>query len=437
VKNARRLLTCTFLNLVLLGNSNAQDLNLWNIFESGERFDFDAFGASLSDAQFHTYQSTYARLASAHRVGAVKVCRVYGIEVACSRRTSQDLKLPRAILDRLSTDPTSPLGSVVLEGPLPPPVPYEVLNQSFLENDRPKFGSDVGRKQDNIRLFKDGKPKQTAFDENTARTAMRDFPWQDIVSFTSFAPEGAILFGVQVASLVRGLSDDDYSQTKCRGYCGRIIRRQGPRRTTYLLCNYHRFEDFSTPPSVCTLIGFEERGSSMWLRTRLLYNVIFEGAGPEESFRCESGMNTPDVLSKLKELLTSLEFRIISRPSPSQPGVTEMIASSLGRVSDVAQNRFEITNMTISIYDDKSWHKNDDDDKDRIPSTNITYSIPIYKLSPTRIRPLSDGVSLAPAAFDAGRTPSTAIIRAHEANLRLKLSQALNNAACDDKPSLW
>jgi hypothetical protein len=132
----------------------------------------------------------------------------------------------------------------------------------------------------------------------------------------------------------------------------------------------------------------------------------------------------------------ALEYRVVARPSTFRSGVAEVVASSLGRLSNVAENRYEITNISMEIFDASTWDSGNTSQSSNHPAT-ILYLIPIYKLSGTKVKTLSDGVNLPPEAFDQGKTPSLAIVRAHEAKLRMQLSQALNGGHCDDQPGSW
>jgi hypothetical protein len=433
-----RALAIFVILIAAVAQGHAQPVKLFDAFDSFyDQVIFDNVGEKLSAARIAAYKMAYNRLAKAKKVGQSGVCTLYGVEFACSKRSFADLKLPENIAgdisEGLSAPDTMPFGNVILEGPLPPPVPYLVLAQAARDKGRPRFTT-AGRLKSEAEAvigrqglsFRPGTPKSAPFEAAVAADALRNFTWPQIEDFTSFAPEQAVMNGGEVMSLLRQLAGDSYVDTRCIGVCPRVVRRHSGGRTDHLMCFYNRMDGVTSAPFHCSIVAFEE-GQEVWLRTRHVYQISYhEGTGPEETFRCDTSLDRDASFERLKTLLSGLEYRVIGRKRPDSQGGHMIIASALGRVSDVASNRWEVANLSLSFLDGSTFSP--------AARTVILYTIPTYKLSPTRVKEIVVGAALSPETFDQGLTPPEKVSRAFEASLQRQIATALPGGRCDAQP---
>ena len=393
-------------------------------------FALDKVGKSLSDAKIKKYKDTYYQLRDARRIGPIGTCTLYGVDFSCSQRTLRGLLISADVSDNIPSPATpSPpsSGEVVLEGLLPAPIPYLSFNEKQLTNGLPKYDREIepssGDSPYAFRLIS-GQPRPTSFDERVARTALNSFMWRGIEDFTSFAPADAIFHGTEVMSLLKSSVDYDYTQSKCSGVCPHVVRRTRSGREQYLFCYYHHVRTVYSSSFLCTTVAFEDGGTS-WLRTRQLFDVNGgRGAGPEESFRCDSGLDEEAAAKKTAEELRSSGYRVIEGKTTEYKS-HKVIASALGRLSDIALNRYEVTNIFIDFFGGQG---------NKPPGqTMLLYTIPTYRLSATRVETILEGKALSPKSFDAGITPDNKIIRSFEADLRKHLEKALDGGKCESK----
>ena len=128
---------------------------------------------------------------------------------------SDDLSRFSDELVRSGNGPGGDYYDVVINEPLPPPIPFLAFNQASLKHGKPRL---KWKQEDDGPGLRTGSeiPHILDFSPEIAEASLRDFSWTDIEDFTSFAPKDAVYHGQDVINIITSLANSDYSNTKCR-----------------------------------------------------------------------------------------------------------------------------------------------------------------------------------------------------------------------------
>lgn len=385
----------------------------WDTISELEAFElgYDRFSSGFSERDLRREQRDFYKVDRMQRSAGTTTnsCRVGAVDWPCSRR-------PKISLYESSTQ-------MVIDGALPPPVPWGVMNvdmkkaldAEFSESQiqEVEYGADVRYEHEPT---SPAKPLRVpAFDESVVEAGLRNEWWYPIEDFTYFAPANRVLYGDRVFALIAAASQDH--GTECQGICPIYLNRQLGKFSVYEMCSRRKIGDVSSPSVYCTPVAFTVSGEN-WLRTTLVHGLGIDegrGDGPLEMFRCLTALSTLEAAHRLETFFRgemNAEVRIANGN-----GFSNVIAVAWRDLpSTVASNRWEV------VYFDFWIRPSDTPVRNLV--TNVHYRIPVYRLSDTR-----------PSSLNDGARPKDKIVRLYEQHVRTSLTQAIVPAECSADPT--